>query len=63
MDLTSVAVTEDGAIYVCGKFGGKHITRPQEIKAEYARDLLAKGAYAMTGGCARLSEYIGSVQW
>ena len=54
--LTSVAVTEDGGVYVCGEFDG--ITRPQEIKAEYARDLLAKGSYPMTGGCARLSEYI-----
>ena len=56
--LTSVAVTEDGGVYVCGDFDGKLITRPQEIKAEYARDVLAKGGYPMTGGCARLSEYI-----
>ena len=53
-----MAVTEDGAIYVCGEFDGKYITRPQEIKAENARDLLTKGSYPTTGGCARLSEYI-----
>ena len=61
MDLCSVFVTEDGAIYVCGRFDGKDITRPQKIKAENARDLVRKRNLAMTGGCARLSEYIGSL--
>ena len=56
--LTSVAVTEDGGVYICGEFDNKDITRPQEIKAGNTRDLLAKGSYPTTGGCARLSEYI-----
>ena len=57
---TSVAVTDDGCMFVCGRFDGEDITQMREVKAENARDLFTKGEHISTGGCAGLSKYVAS---
>ena len=57
VDITTVAITADGCIYVCGKFDGQYVKTPRQVTAVNPRDLFRMGYRANTGGCVRLSEY------
>ena len=54
---TTVAITTDGCIYVCGKFDGQYVKTPRQVTAVNPRDLFRMGYRVNTGGCVRLGEY------
>ena len=57
VDQTTVLLTEDGSVYVCGRWNDEDITTPKR-KERNGRDLFAKGLNVTTGGCVRLGEVI-----
>ena len=55
---TTVAITDDECMFVCGKYKGGDVTVPMKIKTGNPRDIFTKGQYPSTGGCVRFSKYM-----